>query len=118
MIYFIDFDGTICPNTGNPPSAHCLKVLKRLVECNNEIVIYSCRSNPDCVNDAKQSTHDMVQYLNQYKVPYHRVQWGKPFFNYYIDDRNIGVPKDASDSVDWEQIEKLLIKEQHFIYNH
>jgi len=108
MIYFIDFDGTICPGNGNPPSPHCLRVLNSLKERNNQIVIYSCRSNPECVEDYEIATKDMIKYLNEYKVPYDSIRYGKPFFNYYIDDRNIGVPLDKDYNVDWEKIEKLI----------
>jgi hypothetical protein len=108
MKYFIDFDGTICPNNGGPPQAACREVLRKLKECNNTIHIYSCRSNPDAVSDAVGSTHEMEEYLKAYQIPYDEVVWGKPFFNFYIDDRNIGVPLTKDHSVDWEQIKKLI----------
>ena len=108
MIYFVDFDGTICPNDGGPPQIECVRTLKRLRECNHTIVIYSCRSNPDCVNDSVGSTHDMVNYLNDYGIPFDRVEFNKPFFNFYIDDRAIGVPLTNDHSVDWVKINKLI----------
>ena len=108
MIYFIDFDGTICPNDGDPPSAACRRVMRRLRECNNKIVIYSCRSNPACVDDHVRSTEEMVAYLEHWDIPYDLVEYGKPYFNFYIDDRNIGTPLDKNDNVDWDRIEKLL----------
>lgn len=108
MKYFIDFDGTICPNNGDPPQKACLEVLRRLKECNHTIHIYSCRSNPEVVNDAVGSTNEMKDYLDTYKVPYDEIVWGKPLFNYYIDDRNIGVPLTKDHSVDWEKIKQLM----------
>jgi len=108
MIYFIDFDGTICPNNGDAPQKACIEVLTKLRECNHRIIIYSCRSNPECVNDADASTKEMVEYLYVHNVPFDLVQWGKPFFNYYIDDRNIGVPLTKDHSVDWERIKQLI----------
>ena len=109
MKYFIDFDGTICPNNDGPPQKECIEVLKRLKECNHEIIIYSCRSNPECVEDANQSTQDMIAYLNAYGVPFDGIEKNKPFFNYYIDDRAVGVPLTSDFSVDWAKI-KLLNK--------
>lgn len=109
MIYFIDFDGTICPNNGSPPQNECIEVLQRLKECNHTIVIYSCRSNPECVNDHVASTNEMVQYLNLYNVPYDFVQPNKPFFNFYIDDRNVGTPLTKNYDVDWSQIKKMIV---------
>ena len=108
MKYFIDFDGTICPNNGGPPQKECIEVLKRLRECNHIIVIYSCRSNPDCVDDAVSSTNEMVDYLNMYGVPFDRIEKNKPLFNFYIDDRAIGVPLTNDHSVDWAKIKKLI----------
>ena len=108
MIYFIDFDGTICPNSGSPPSIACLRVMNRLWECNHEIIIYSCRSNPECVDDYVAATAEMKEYLDTYNVPYDSIRYGKPLFNYYIDDRNIGVPLDKDYNVDWEGVEKLI----------
>jgi succinate dehydrogenase/fumarate reductase flavoprotein subunit len=82
--------------------------MRRLKECNNTIVIYSCRSNPDCVEDHIRSTEEMISYLNHWDLPFDRVEYGKPFFNFYIDDRNLGVPLDKNYNVDWEGIEKLI----------
>lgn len=108
MIYFIDFDGTICPYDDSPPSPACIRVLNRLRECNHRIIIYSCRSNPECVEDYVASTEDMKRYLDKYKIPYDGIQYNKPYFNFCIDDRNIGVPLDSQYNVDWEGVEKLI----------
>ena len=108
MIYFIDFDGTICPNSGSPPQKECREVLKKLKEYNHTIVIYSCRSNPDCVDDHISATHEMEEYLRLYDIPFDKIEKNKPFFNFYIDDRNIGVPLTSDHSVDWSKIKKML----------
>jgi hypothetical protein len=107
MIYFIDFDGTICPNSGYP-SAACRRVIRRLKECNHTVVIYSCRSNPNCVDDAVGATQEMEDFLKLHEIPYDRIEHGKPFFNYIIDDRCVGTPLDSNYDVDWEQIEKKI----------
>lgn len=108
MIYYIDFDGTICPNSGNPPSPHCIRVINSLKAHNHQIVIYSCRSNPECVEDYVVATDEMIAYLKEYNIPYDSIRYGKPFFNHYIDDRNIGVPLDKDYNVDWEKVGKLI----------
>lgn len=109
MIYFIDFDGTICPGSSSlPPQPECIEVLKRLKECNNSIFIYSCRANEDCVEDKNAAIADMVWYLNHHGIPYDGVVHDKPFFNYYIDDRNVGTPIDRNGNVDWKEIKKIL----------
>lgn len=109
MIYYIDFDGTICPNsTSLPPQPECIEVIKRLIECNHKICIYSCRANADCVEDKDSAINEMVWYLNNYKIPYHEIVHDKPFFNYYIDDRNIGVPLTNDYVVDWKAIKEMM----------
>jgi hypothetical protein len=109
MIYFVDFDGTICPGSSSlPPQPECLEVLKRLKECNNSIFIYSCRANANCVDDKEEAIKDMERYLKQHNIPYDGIVHDKPFFNYYIDDRNLGTPLDNTGSVDWKEIKKII----------
>jgi hypothetical protein len=52
----------------------------------------------------------MVDYLKKHNVPFDGVVPNKPFFNYYIDDRNVGTPLNLDGSVDWSEIKKLLLK--------
>lgn len=108
MIYFIDFDGTICPNSGNPPQKECIEVLTKLKIRNNTILIYSCRSNPNCVEDYIRSTSEMETYLKQYNVPYDGIVPNKPYFNYIIDDRCVGIPLTKDYSVDWQKLKPIL----------
>ena len=108
MRYFIDFDGTICPNNGNQPSQDCVETLRELKRRNHTIHIYSCRSNPEAVGDADASTADMKEYLDAYLIPYDEIVWGKPFFNYIIDDRCVGIPLTSDHSVDWSKIKDKI----------
>ena len=109
MIYAIDFDGTICPNDDQrPPQKECLEVLRRLKECNHTILIYSCRSNPETVDDPIRSTREMVEYLQLHRIPFDGILTTKPFFNYVIDDRSIGVPMTSDDVVDWAALKKIM----------
>ena len=112
MIYFIDFDNTICPNgdEGIPPTNECRAFITRLLKENHSVVIYSCRSNPACVNDSHAATDAMRLYLAKHHVAYTRIEMNKPYFNYYIDDRNMGTPLDKRGNVDWAEITKLYEK--------
>jgi phosphoglycolate phosphatase-like HAD superfamily hydrolase len=110
MIFFVDFDGTIFPNSQDAPYPECLEVLNRIKAAHNYIHIYSCRSCPGVVTDPVAATADMEKYLKEHNVPYDKVVWGKPLFNYIIDDRAIGVPLDASHSVDWKVIKEKIGK--------
>ncbi len=112
MIYFIDFDGTISPNTGDPPHPDCIQTLTKLKECNHTILIYSCRSNPFLVDDFSEK--DMINYLAIFNVPYDGIIANKPLFNYIIDDRAIGVPLNPeTHDVNWTAIKKKLIEGGH-----
>jgi hypothetical protein len=114
MKYFVDFDSTICPHgmtENGPPSKECLEVLNRIKECNNEIFIYSCRANEKCVYDKEACVDDMIKYLIRYNVPYDGIIHDKPYWNYFIDDRNVGTPLDSSGNVDWAKIKPLIEKE-------
>lgn len=104
MIIFVDFDNTICNHKEDGPSTDCISFLKLLKDYNHTIVVYSCRSNPDCVNDTVKAEADMIKFLEQYKVPYDRIERNKPFYNYIIDDRAIGCPKDENYNVDWVKL--------------
>jgi hypothetical protein len=46
----------------------------------DSIVMFSCRSNPECVNDMQASTREMVEYMNHWKLPFDEVQLNKPLY--------------------------------------
>jgi hypothetical protein len=109
MIYAIDFDGTIQHSgPGLPPQQECLDVLNRIRECNNTILIYSCRANAECVDSKEHAINDMLAYLKLYNVPYDGILHNKPFFNVCIDDRNFGTPLTDEGTVDWKEIKKMI----------
>lgn len=108
MIFFIDFDNTICSSNGEPLPG-CIETIRKLKETNT-IVIYSCRSNDTCVENPLVATQEMVNFLTKHEIPYDKIKWGKPFFNYIIDDRALGCPLDSKGNVDWTEINKLLEK--------
>jgi tryptophanyl-tRNA synthetase len=111
MIFFIDFDGTICPNTTSlPPQKECIEVLNLLKSHNHKICIYSCRANEQCVENKEEAVREMVRYLDDHKVPYHEIVHDKPLFNYCIDDRNIGTPLTSDYVVDWKVIKQMIEK--------
>jgi hypothetical protein len=109
MIYAIDFDGTIHRGKDTePPPEGCLEVLNRIRKCNNQIMIYSCRANAECVEDKGIAIARMIAYLDAYKVPYDGILHNKPFFNVCIDDRNFGTPTNENGDVDWVAIKKMI----------
>lgn len=106
MIYFVDFDGTIFPNTGTEPHPDCVSYLNYLKSHNHYIFIYSCRSNPNAVDDVSLAEKHMIDFLNKHKIPYDGIIPNKPVFNYIIDDRALGIPLTSDYSVDWSRLPK------------
>ena len=116
MKYFIDFDGTICPNKNGdsypPPSPECLEVLRALREAGNLVVIYSVRSNK-----AESGKIDggikMLEYLILHDVPFDSINTSKPHFRMVIDDKGLGVPLDENRNVDWAKAKEILTKREY-----
>ena len=89
----VDFDGTIVthkfPKIGDlqPGVIEALeKISKKFV-----IIISSCRNNTEFSN-RRSYYQDMVKFLRENKIPHDGVddgKNGKPFAEYYIDDRGI-----------------------------
>jgi hypothetical protein len=109
--FFIDFDGTICPNHGNnpdyaEPSVECKLFLQKLRDSGCKIVIYSVRSN--LRETFKQNGHaEMIEYLEKHKIPYDEIDCNKRHFTYMIDDKCMGVPLDSDGNVDWKIINQM-----------
>lgn len=106
---FIDFDGTITDSvvgTEGPPQSHCVETINSLYDSGKyEIVIYSCRSNPEFSGSitkkragngatalelkwAKETIQEeMMTYLHDHGIKFHRVEPNKPHYHIIIDDR-------------------------------
>lgn len=106
MIYFVDFDSTICPD--GDPQPECRETLQWLKKCNHTIYIYSCRSNAACVPDPERSTEEIRQFMKKHDLPYDDFVYGKPFFNHLIDDRAIGAPLTDKGVIDWKKVKELV----------
>lgn len=91
---FIDFDGTISPNHYphpliEPPFKGVKETLAALQANGHKIVIFSCRANKDLFGYTKseRSTNEMIDYLQKWSIPYDEVYYGKPLYEYLVDDR-------------------------------
>lgn len=89
-----DFDGTISPDHYpnkllSPPNPGLVEYIKSLYNRGINIVIYSCRANPNIVNmdNCTIATAEMIEYLTKYDIPYHTIYVGKPLYGYLVDDR-------------------------------
>jgi hypothetical protein len=97
---FIDFDGTITPVHGfsEEPSEEVVRAINELYDSGfYEIVIYSCRANIEICDHS--DVEKMEEYLKRNGIKYHRVQEGKPLYNYIIDDRAFN-----PNTTPWEKI--------------
>ena len=105
MSVFIDFDGTITPTHGflDAPEKEVVRVINELYDSGfHEIVIYSCRANPEVCNPS--DVEKMERYLKRHGVKYHRVQEGKPLYDYIIDDRAFN-----PSATPWEEIRDTIL---------
>lgn len=97
MIIFVDFDGTLYEghhsefDLWTKPNGRVANIIRELYKEGNEIVMYSCRSNPE-ICDIKDEA-EMIMWLKKNDIPYHRIEPDKPYFDYLIDDRALN-PRD------------------------
>ena len=101
---FIDCDNTITPVHGfsEPPSKETIDSINKLYDSGRyEIIIYSCRANPEICDPS--DVKKMTTYLIQNGIRFHKIEPNKPLFDYIIDDRSLN-PKLMS----WADIENII----------
>lgn len=126
-IIALDFDGTCVvhqyPYVG-PTLPNCVEVLRKLVDKGHLIALDTMRDwvNKSPYNPNKTTMDDAVDWFVRNNIPLFSVQphhhaeklFGskstKCHADISIDDRNLGCPLDVNGSVDWYEVEKLLIK--------
>ena len=112
----VDFDGTISqegenwnyPDMGEPfPGVReALSELKKWFV----IRIYTCRMNGVNAQEWHANMSAIKEYMDTYGIPYDDiVQWneGKPFADYYIDNRAVGFNGDWSATVDFIKMDSV-----------
>ena len=90
MTYCFDIDGTICSNTnGNydqaQPIYERIKVINKLYDEGNEIIFFTARGTTTKI-DWKELTE---KQLKDWNVKFHKLIFGKPYSNIFIDDKGI-----------------------------
>lgn len=91
-VYCIDIDGTICTNTdGEYETAHpyfdAIKKVNQLYDDGHKIVLFTARGTTTRID----WTELTKTQLTDWKVKYHELLFGKPYADYYIDDKAINV---------------------------
>ena len=94
--YFIDIDDTICTlgeamkYESAQPIQRAIDKVNRLFFDGNEIVFWTARGTQTGI-DWRQLTESQ---LSSWGVQYHELRFGKPVYDWFIDDKNIN-------SLDW-----------------
>lgn len=106
MIYCFDLDDTICfPNheysdTQNKyrlakPNLQIILRINQLFDEGNKIIIHTARRMITHKGDIAKIKQDVeavtVDWLSEHKVKYSEIVWGKPYADFYIDDKAINV---------------------------
>lgn len=93
MIFCIDIDGVIFKenDTGDytivEPIQANIDVINRLYDKGHEVRLYTARGSKTGLD----WTEKTIQQLEEYKVKYDSIAFGKPYADYYIDDKFISI---------------------------
>jgi len=90
-IFYIDIDGVICNNTygdykNAKPYYNNIKKINKLYNKGHNITIWTARGTilSQHINEIK---HITINQLIRWKVKYSDLIFGKPYYDYIIDDR-------------------------------
>lgn len=94
-VYCFDIDGTICTNTDGDyekakPYFDRIQQVNDLYENGNHIIYFTARGSTTDI-DWKDLT---TKQLSDWNAKYHKLILGKPYADYYIDDK-------SDDIFDW-----------------
>ena len=96
MIVYVDIDDTICKTIGTDyesaiPIADAIVRINKMYEAGHTIVFWTARGT--ILKRPKIKTLTETQ-LKTWGVKYHELKFGKPAYDWFIDDKNIN-------SLDW-----------------
>ena len=90
-IYCIDIDGTICSKEDDfanaKPHKEIIDKINKLYDEGHKIIMFTAR-NERTKPDYKEITR---QQLSNWGVKYHELMFGKPYADYYIDDKAVHI---------------------------
>lgn len=107
-----DIDNTICKTIKSDYEKS--KPIKKNIKCINDLykqghtikiftARYMGRTNDNSDTAEKKARKITIKQLKKWKVKFHKIYFGKPSSDYYIDDKNLNF------SPNWSsQIKKLL----------
>ena len=88
--YCFDIDGTICdtPNANygeSIPNINRIKKINSLYFSGNTIILFTARGSTTGIDWSDLTS----KQLDSWGVNYHKLYFGKPFADFYIDDKGI-----------------------------
>tara|TARA_B110001452_G_scaffold235071_1_gene213689 strand:+ start:812 stop:1180 length:369 start_codon:yes stop_codon:yes gene_type:complete len=98
-----DIDNTICKTVNSDyknskPIIKNINYINRLFDDGYKIKIFTARymgrSNDNSSKAKKKAKQITLNQLKKWNVKYHRVFFGKPSTDLYVDDKNLGFKKD------------------------
>ena len=101
-IYCFDLDGVICKTKKNfykksKPIISVIQLINKLYNDNNYILIYTSRfmgrSNENMKLAHFKGYNFTRRQLKKWGVTYNKLKFGKPTYNFIIDDKSIGFNK-------------------------
>ena len=97
--FCFDIDNTICSTKGNKykksrPKQKIIKLINKLYNNGHIIKIYTARymgrTNDNIVLSKKKANNFTQKQLEKWGLKYHKIFFGKPSSDIYIDDKNYG----------------------------
>ena len=90
MIIYVDIDGTICHTENSDyenskPRYDQIQKINKLHNEGNEIIYWTARGAISCI-DWRDLTE---RQLEEWNVKYHELKLNKPYYDLFIDDRNL-----------------------------
>ena len=97
-IYCFDLDGVICNTNKNHnyklarPIQKAIKKINEIYFRGDRVIIFTARymgRNNDNINLAKKEGYKFTyNQLKKWNVKFHKLIFGKPSFDYFVDDKN------------------------------
>ncbi len=115
-IFCFDLDNVLCRTKNNNyrnsiPIKTNIKIVNSLFKKGYYIKIFTARymgRNNDNVYKAKKQGYKFTKkQLEKWKINYHKLIFGKPSFDYYIDDKSIFYNKNWSKKLKSKMLSKI-----------
>jgi uncharacterized HAD superfamily protein len=91
-VYCVDIDGTLCSNTEGDyasarPFAEAIGRVNTLYDEGHTIVLFTARGSTTKIDWSELTKRQLAEW----NLKYHELIFGKPYADYYIDDKAINV---------------------------